>query len=302
VANSSQSTSRRPPSLREALVAATLAAVVAAAVFITYARVDPVDLYHTSVGGVPGAFGRTLVLLNYPLALLAVAFAAMAASRLERRPADGVAIASVILCAIVALPGVLDQDDLDARWVNALPALGVALAGALTVAAFRSGGAGPRVRRAYGDRLRIAIAAALLVLAIPWYFAEAGFYAPDPILADEVRRVQEEGERLAAVHLGHHHGTGGVLLALTALGLSRTLGTHRRRRLEAVLSGYLALMLAYGVALAVEDAWGEQVWKRGWTEWDIPGLIRPDLAWTWGTIGTAAVALEVLWFRRQRQR
>jgi hypothetical protein len=303
VTSTPQSTSGRSvPSYREALVAAALAGIMAAAVFVTYARLDPENLYHTSVGGLPGAFGRTLVLLNYPLALVAIAFAAMAASRLGRRRADAVAVASAILCAVVALPGVLDQDDLDARWVNAVPALGVALAGALTVAALLAGGVGQSVERAYGDRLRVAIAAALLVLAIPWYFAELGFYAPDPILADEVRRVQEEGERLAAVHLGHHHGTGGVLLALTALGLSRTLATHRRRRLESLLSGYLALMLAYGVALVVEDAWGEQVWKRGWTDHDIPGLVRPDLAWTWAAIVAAAVAVELLWFRRARRR
>jgi hypothetical protein len=299
----SQSTETRSvPSFWEAMGAAALAGGLTAVVFITYARIAPAELYHVSVDGLPGALGRALTLLNYPLALVAVAFAAMAASRLDDRRADAAAVTSVALCAIVAAPGVLDQDDLDARWVNALPALGVALAAALTVVALRHGGIGATVRAAYGDRLRIVLAAVLLLIAIPWYFAETGFYAPDPILADEVRRVQEEGERLAAVHLGHHHGTGGVLLALTALGLSRTLGTHRRRRLEAVLSGYLAVMLVYGVALAVEDAWGEQVWKRGWTDRDIPGLIRPDLAWTWTAILAAALAVELLWFRPARAR
>ena len=268
------------------------------AVLITYARIDPAELYHVSEDGLRGGLGRTLVLVNYPIALVSVALAAIAADRLDDRRADAVALVAILLCALVAVPGVVDQDDLDARWVNILPALGVGLAAALVVAALGKGGVGTSPRRALGDRLRIGAAAVLLVLALPWYFAETGFYAPDPILADEV----PAGETIAAVHLGHHHGTDGVLLGLAALALSRTLGTHRRRRAEAFLSGYLALMLAYGCALALEDGWGEQVWKRGWTDWDIPSVLRPEPTLAWAAIVAAAVAVELLWFRRARTR
>jgi hypothetical protein len=94
-----------------------------------------------------------------------------------------------------------------------------AIAVALTVAARPSGWA-PHAPR---DGLRVVAAVALIVLAVPWLFAEAGFYAPDPIYADE-RPKRETGEdTLAAVHLGFHHGTAGVELALAALPLSRTL-------------------------------------------------------------------------------
>lgn len=268
------------------------------AVLITYARIDPAELYHVSEDGLRGGLGRTLVLVNYPIALVSVALAAIAADRLDDRRADAVALVSILLCALVAVPGVVDQDDLDACWVNVLPALGVGLAAALVVAALGKGGVGTSPPRALGDRLRIGAAAVLLVLALPWYFAETGFYAPDPILADEV----PAGETIAAVHLGHHHGTDGVLLGLAALALSRTLGTHRRRRAEAFLSGYLALMLAYGCALALEDGWGEQVWKRGWTDWDIPSVLRPEPTLAWAAIVAAAVAVELLWFRRARTR
>lgn len=268
------------------------------AVLITYARIDPAELYHVSEDGLRGGLGRTLVLVNYPIALVSVALAAIAADRLDDRRADAVALVSILLCALVAVPGVVDQDDLDARWVNILPALGVGLAAALVVVALGKGGVGTSPPRALGDRLRIGAAAVLLVLALPWYFAETGFYAPDPILADEV----PAGETIAAVHLGHHHGTDGVLLGLAALALSRTLGTHRRRRAEAFLSGYLALMLAYGCALALEDGWGEQVWKRGWTDWDIPSVLRPEPTLAWAAIVAAAVAVELLWFRRARTR
>lgn len=268
------------------------------AVLITYARIDPAELYHVSEDGLRGGLGRTLVLVNYPIALVSVALAAIAADRLDDRRADAVALVSILLCALVAVPGVVDQDDLDARWVNGLPALGVGLAAALVVVALGKGGVGTSPPRALGDRLRIGAAAVLLVLALPWYFAETGFYAPDPILADEV----PAGETIAAVHLGHHHGTDGVLLGLAALALSRTLGTHRRTRAEAFLSCYLALMLAYGCALALEDGWGEQVWKRGWTDWDIPSVLRPEPTLAWAAIVAAAVAVELLWFRRARTR
>ena len=285
------------PSLVEALLVAALLGAAALAVLVTYARIDPGQLYHVSEEGLSGGLGRVLVLANYPIALVAVAVAAIAADRLDDRRADAVTLLSIVLCGLVVIPGVVDQDDLDARWVNALPALGVGLAAGLAVAALRDGGVGAPLRRARGDGLRIGVAAALLVLAIPWYFAEAGFYAPDPILADEV----PAGETIAAVHLGHHHGTDGVLLGLAALALSRTLGTHRRRRAEAVLSGYLALMLAYGCMLAIEDDYGEQVWKRGWTDWDIPSVLRPELSAWWAGIVAAAVAIELFWFRRARR-
>jgi amino acid transporter len=286
------------PSLFEALAAASLLGLAAVAVLVTYARIEPGDLYHVSEEGLAGGLGRTLVLVNYPIALVAIAVAAIAADRLDDPRADALALFSILLCGLVAVPGVVDQDDLDARLVNLLPAFGVGLAAGLAAAALHAGGVGAPARRAFGDPLRIGVAAALLILAIPWYFAEAGFYGPDPILADEV----PAGETIAAVHLGHHHGTDGVLLGLAALALSRTLGTHRRRRAEAFVSGYLALMLAYGCALAIEDDWGEQVWKRGWTDWDIPNVLRPELSLAWAVIVAAAVGVELLWFRRARTR
>ena len=291
-----RSSSAARPSLREAFFVAALLAVATVAVLVTYTRLEPQELYNVSVDGLEGGLGRTLVLLNYPVALVAIAFAALAADRLTRRVFDVVAIVAVALCALVVLPGVVDQGDLDARPVNALPALGVLLVALLVAAAVREGGVGESLSRVPADRLRLALAAALAVLGIPWFFAELGFYAPDPILADEV----PAGETIAAVHLGHHHGTDGVLLGLAALALSRAVPTLRRRRLAAALSGYLALMLAYGVAIAVEDGWHEQVTKRGWTEFKIPSLLRPEPTLWWAGIVAAAVAVELLWFRRER--
>ncbi len=115
------------------------------------------------------------MLLNFPLALGAIALAAVAGGP---RLLVGAAIA---LCAVTALPGVVDQDDLDARWINAVPALGVALALGLTVAAVRRDGAA-FARRVRGDRLRIVLGGLLLLLALPWLAAETGFYFPGDVV------------------------------------------------------------------------------------------------------------------------
>lgn len=273
-----------------------LFAVAGAAVFVTYWRLPPAELYNTSVGGLAGGAGRTLVFVNYPVALVAVAVIAICADRLvavRPRLVAAVATPGVALCLAVAVPGVVDQGDLDAKPVNVVPALGVAVALAFTLAVRPTGWA-PRGR---GDRVRVVLGVALLVLAVPWLFAEAGFYAPDPIYADERPQGTTGEDTLAAVHLGFHHGTAGVELALAALLLSRVLTGFVHRRLAVATSAYVALMLAYGVANAVQDAWGEQVVKRGWTDAAIPSLIRPDLSAWWALILAAAAAVWLAWFR-----
>ena len=238
-------------------------------------------------GDLAGGLGRTLVLLNFPLALGAVALAAIAGGP---RPLVGAAIA---LCALTAVPGVVDQDDLDARWINAVPALGVALALGLTLAAVRSKGAtfGSAAR---GDRLRLVLAVLLLVVALPWLAAEAGFHFPgDVFLGEEISPVRDAG--LAAVHLGFHHGTAGVLLALAALLLSRVVRTR-------ALAAYLSLMLAYGLGNAFQDAWNEQLWKRGTVDHHVESVLRPEVSVGWLVILGGAVAIYALWFRPARQR
>jgi hypothetical protein len=261
-----------------ALLALQLAATVA-----TYARLGPEALYNVDeAGDLAGGLSRALTVLNYPHALVAIALAGLAA-----RP-RALVWASVALCALVAVPGVVDQDDLDARAVNALPALGVALALGLTVVAARRRGTtfAPHAR---GDRLRLALGALLLLLAPPWLTAEWGFHFPgDVFLGEEVPAARDPGA--AAVHLGFHHGYGGVVLAAAALLLSRVPAGR-------TLRAYLSLMLAYGLANALQDTWNEQLWKRGWVDVQLADVIRPDLTRGWLAVALAAVAVYALWFR-----
>jgi hypothetical protein len=272
---------RRGQEARESVISVAttwaLHGIFAVLTFVTYSRLPPEQLYNVSREGVAGGAGRTLVFVNFPVAFAAIAILALVGGRL--------AWAGMVLCAVAAVPGVLDLDDLDARPINALPALGVAIALALTVLRRDK----LRDRPRWGDPIRLGLAIPLALISVPWLFAEAGFYAPHPIFSDQI----PGGETIAAVHLGGHHGTYGVLLALSALLLSRIARSPWA-------SGYLALMLAYGTALALEDFWHEQIQKRGTIDWTFPSLIEPRLSWGWLAIVVAAAAIELLWLRRER--
>ena len=264
----------------EVLVVWGLFALSAIAVLITYSRLPATELYNVSGTGLAAGLGRVLVHLNYPVALAAIGVLAVL---LERGAPRVPAWIGIGLCALT--PFTVDQSDLDARVVNVGPAVGVLIAVALTFAA--------RPRRVLAPRspldpARLAIAAGLLVIAVPWYFAELGFYAPDPILADEIPR----GEKLHAVHLGHHHGLTGTLLALSALLLSRVVVTLPAR-------AAVALMFVYGVANAIQDMWFEQIVKRSWTDAAIPSLVLPSLSVGWAVIVATAAALTALSLRRR---
>ena len=300
--------------------------VWAAVIVATYARVPTAELYNVSVGGVRGGFGRALVFLNFPTALVAVALALVSADRLRGAGRALGAAVTVGLCAVVLWPGVVDQADLDAKAVNALPALGVLGALGLTVIARRtwpgnSGAPRPTTRlRSYPEKARAwvtyradfvtrlrqdprglralgrPVAMVLIVLgSLPWIAAELGFHLEGPFLGSELRQEPDHSQ-IAAVHLGHHHGMDGSLLALTALALLPVAARMSRRRLRTAVSAYLSLMLAYGLANAVQDGWNEQVVKRGWTDDTLPSMLYPSASFAWiGILIAAALAYGLLY-------
>jgi hypothetical protein len=192
---------------------------------------------------------------------------------------------------VVVVPGVVRQSDLDAHWINVVPALGVLLAFALTPFAKL-----PRARYPRGDRVRVALAVLLVLLASPWIAAELGFYLDGvPVLGS----VFQTGKIVSyhgnaphpAVHHGVHHGFQGLLLAGTALLLSRV--PNR-------ISLYLALAAAYGVGNMANDDWLEQVAERGWTSWTIPSCLEPKATWTWLAVLLATPLVWTFWFRQRR--
>jgi hypothetical protein len=259
-----------------------LFAAVGLAVFVTYWRLPADDLYNVSNEGVRAGASRLLVFGNYPMSLVAIPIAWLAADRLRARRALWAAGMATVLCAVTAWPGVIDQNDLDAKPINVLPALGVAIAFALSLRA-----PWEPVGRRRLDPLRLVIAVLAVVAATPWIFAVLGFNAPgDVLLGEEIRRGGE-GQLAPAVHLGDHEGLDGVLLVLAALQLSRL-----RPRL--LVSFVIGLMLVYGVGVAAQDDWNEQVVKRGWAGFKLPNMLHPTVSVTWLVVIVLAALVAVL--------
>jgi hypothetical protein len=264
-------------------------------VLVTYSWVDPAETYHVSHEGIAGGFSRAVTLVNFPVALVAIALALIAMAVL---PAIAWAAAGPAIALCATIPFFVDQDDLDARWVNAIPALGVAVALGLTVAASRRAGAGFAPRRPW-DRWRVVVALVVGVISLPWIAAELGFHFPGDVFMGEEPGLESDGTTIAAVHLGHHHGTDGALLLLTALLLSRV--AVDRERLRVVTFAYLGAMFAYGGVNFVQDAWNEQVVKRGWTDEGIPSALLPGLRPIWVVVVVLAAASAVVLLRENKR-
>ena len=278
------------PPQGEALVTWALSALVCLAVVVTYARLEPAELYHVSGEGFRGGLSRALVLLNFPVSLVAIGLVLVALGALPRRAwlAGGPAVA---LCAVTAVPGVVDQDDLDARLVNALPGLGVLLALGLTMVAARETGSSFVPRRSL-DGVRVALGVAIFLVSIPWLAAEAGVFLPEGVFIMERPGIDPDGTTIAAVHLGHHHGLDGALIVASALLLSRP---QLGGRVATAARLYLSLAVGYGLVNLAQDAWNEQLVKRDLVDWRIPSALEPRPEPVWlvilGLAALVAVAL-----------
>src|SRR5262245_11202802 len=278
----------RPP--REVVVVWALLGAWLVAVLVTYARLPASELYHVSGSGLVGGLSRVVVELDFPSALVALAVLAVVAGHLRRR-ARPVAAVAALCCVVFAVPGVVRQSNLDARWINAVPAVGVGLAFGCSLLA-----RGPaRRKRPRGDQVRLVLAAVLVLLAAPWIAAGLGFSLDGtPVLGrlfQTGRRVSFHNAPHPAVHHGVHHGLQGLLLVLAALLLSR-LAIPRAAALV------LALVFAYGVANIANDAWLEQIAERGSTGYAIPSVLSLDPNWLWLAVLALAVVTWLAWFRR----
>ena len=279
----------------ESLATWALWALMTAVVVVTYSRVDPDVTYHVSRDGFGGGLSRALTLVNFPIALVAIALLLIAMAILPS-VAWWAAAPAIALCATI--PWFVDQDDLDARWVNAIPALGVSIALVLTFAAAHRAGRALAPRRPW-DGWRIGIAACVAVVSLPWIAAELGVHLPGDVFMGEELGREQDGTSIAAVHLGHHHGTDGALLVLTALLLSRV--AIERRALRIATFAYLGLMVAYGGVNFAQDAWNEQIVKRGWTDDGIPSALLPGVKPIWGVVLALAALATIVLLREDKR-
>jgi hypothetical protein len=222
---------------------------VAGMILWTYSRTPPRRLYHSRGGGI----SRAVVFANYPTAVAAIATLPHARRR-------RIALLALPLCAATALPLVVDERDLDARWHNVPALVGVALA--------LAAGERPSASSSGGDLRRVLAALPVACMSPPWLLAELGIQTPG------MRSPTPAEPGVDRVHLGHHEGMDGVLLALDALLLSRRQSGRWHRRL-------LALTFAYGVMVAAQDAWYEQVVKPGHAHRRLPQVIRPEASPAW---------------------
>lgn len=295
----------------EVLVVWLFFLVDAIAIGVTYSRLPASRLYHVSGTGIEGGASRVLVFANYSTALAAIPVAALLADRLSRRWATVMAVVAVLMCAAVFWPGVVDQADLDARPVNAIAATGVVVALVLTAIALLRLPGRSFAHPDAADVLRVVIATVAFLVALPWIAADLGFYLDEvPGLGDvfQTGKLTWESPTLhrlfPTVHHGHHHGLDGLLLLLTALVLSRVVPRVRRRPLRVAVGIYLALMAVYAIGNMANDAWDEQVVKRGWTTWRIPDVQRPKLSVAWLLIAVVTVLLYAgsCWWTSRRRR
>jgi len=262
-----------------------------AAVIATYSRFPTTLLYNVHHSDTAAAgFGRELVALNFPFALVGIALVGLAWPRLQGRLRIA-GVFAIALCAVVYFA--VDQSNLDAKPLNAVPALGLALAIVLVFVV----GVPSMPKSVRGDRVRIGLAVVLLFFSAPLIAAELGFFLNGvPFFGwfyETARLTTQPGVHGLhhAVHHGQHHGWQATMLSLTALAFSRL---PRPR----VLDAYLALMLAYGIGNLVNDDWLEQVVKRGWTNHEVPSVLVPAPNWGWAAVLVGAALIWWLWFRQ----
>jgi hypothetical protein len=300
--------SARPQSagLRDVFVVWLLFGLAAIAVFVTYWRLPPSELWKVHNSGFIGGAGRALVFLSFSAAIAAVGILPIVLDRLDDRRADLAGLVALILCATVALPGVQTESHLDPKWSNVPAVLGVAMAFLLTVWASRDGRREFPRTTARGDAARLVVGGVSLFFAAPYIAAELGFFLDGVpglgsiFITGAIRPEPGAGSSHAAVHHGHHHGLDGFLLTATALLLSRLVGSIRRPILRTLTAVYLALLLVYGLTNQVQDLWTEQIVKRGWTSWEIPNVLHPSLSAAWAAMIACGLVIYALFLRPRR--
>lgn len=277
--------------------------LAAVAVFETYWRLPPGELWKVTGSGFEGGASRAFVFLSFSAAVAAPPVLAIVVDRLDDRRATVAGIVAFLVCATVAIPGVQTPSHLDAKWSNLPAVVGVLLSVALTVWATRRGRDEHAQTSRAGDRARLVLGAVVLFASTPYIAAELGFFLDGvPVLGwiFQTGKIAPEpgaGYAHATVHHGHHHGLDGFLLAIGVLLLSRLIGTIRRPLLRKATAAYLSLMLVYGLTNMANDLWIEQVVKRRWTAWQIPDVLEPSASAPWAAMLVAAAVFYVVLFR-----
>lgn len=93
----------------------------------------------------------------------------------------------------------------------------------------------------------------------------------------------------------------GVVFAVSALVLIRTLRRIASVPLRSLLTLGLVLLIAYGIAVAANDFWHGQVIKRGWSTTEVfPSVLWPAATLDWGVVLAFTVLLWLVMMRSVR--
>jgi hypothetical protein len=259
--------------------------VVLVAIVVTYTRLAPEELYRVDGHGfVGGGLSRAVVYVNFPIGLAAMLLLLGLADGMSRAQRT-LAVVAFLLWTPVFSSRVLSESYLDARWGNVTPAVAVAIAVLLTLRT-----PAPQAERVRGDAVRIGLGAALVVLALPWIAALLGVdFVGVPVLGQifqthEFRSQPGDPTLHPAVHYGDHHGLELTLVLIAALVASRWLGAIRSPSLHTAFGLATGVVIVYSLMNIANDGWLEQVVKRGWTNWEIPGVLVPRANWGWAVI------------------
>lgn len=277
---------QRRTGIADVLLIWAILGFVAIEVLITYSRTPIQEFNPVSTGGIPGGAGATVAYISFPVGLTALAILPIVIGRARRDLVIACLTVAAIVVAFVLWPGSLEQAGLEVTPTRAMAAIGALIVLGMTLAAWRTHGAG-KLGRERGDTLRIGLAAVLFVGALPWMAADLGLSLNNiPVLGSSFLTDQLASQPSVhglhqAVHDGHHHGMDGVLLAWTALLVSRTLGHLAHARTRILLTAYTGFLLVYGSANAFQDFWTEQIVKRGLTTHEIAIFLTPSLSIPW---------------------
>ena len=285
------------PGLGEALVVCGTFGTVAAEITAFYARPSTVPHARRGTGRAAG-LGQALVFLEHPVLPVTPPIAALSLSRLSARTRPRALARAACTAAVSIALGAraAKRWDVEYRRTDGLAITAISSTLALTLDAVVHCGIGGMAAKHPEDSILAAFAVITLVVSLPWILADAGIYIGDIPLIGRPYLSHDQ------VHLGHHHGIDGSLLVFAALALSRQLPNIRAALVRETLSAYLSFLLVYGAARAAQDAWHEQIFKRGWTTAVLPEVVRGGQliatpAWGLLLAGTALVHARL--FRRR---
>ena len=262
---------RREPGQGEALLVWGLWALVALAVLVTYSRLDPSLLYHTTGDGLGGGLSRVAVLLTSHLARRRRAHAALPRRAVRGMPGGSAALRSRSAPSPPSPVSSARKTSTHAGSTRFRPPVSLSRSASPAVAALRAASRSPHLCPATGSGSCWASSSA----SSPYPGSSQSSASTCRATSSSARRSPDRrrtsGRRPPRPPpRPRRRPARGV----RAPPLAAAPGRPFRR----VYVAYVALAFGYGAVNFAQDLWQEQLVKRGWVDWSIPTALEPGLA------------------------